>query len=364
MPLEEYSSVINLFVTDHITDDVAKGIQLYGLATGEMVSDNAASRAQRWLAVFRENPMGGGLFAIAKHRDEVIGFFSIIDIEMSVRGRAVRAGKAEFFVIKEEMRKVVLPGTSVSLPWAMFQRLRAEAKNYGYQIILTLPSQAASIFPRLSGDLRLQTQLATFRVPGEVDERVGRVGRYAAKLLGFRTLAATRSRLHRCIGASAIGEVVQLEEMPRGLKCVSDNSLISLGAEMLRFRFPADRYVNYLLEIPGRAPLLFVFDRPVYRGSVSLVHWSGLPEAFEQFAAVLVAILDLVRREKAHELVIEIPIKQLPENYRFEEYGFVRQKSRADNDCYLLDTNKQLQLKKVSDWHITHGHKGYYSWRT
>lgn len=361
MSSEKHSSDINLFITDVITDDVVKGIQLYGLVTGELISDNALDGAQHWLSLFRDNPLGGGLFVIAKHQDEVIGFFSIIDIEMLVRGRRIRAGKAEFFVVKEEMRKFVIPKTGRSLPWVLFQCLREEAKNYGYQVILTVPSQAASIYPRLSGDLRLQTCLVTFKVPGEASERVGRIGRYATKLLGFPKLAVTRSRLHHLVGNSCIGKFVQPENMPGGLSCISDNSLISSGEEMLNLRFPSHKYVRYLLEIPGRAPLLFVFDRPVYRGSVNLVHWSGLPESFELFATVLVAIIDRVRKARARELVIELPANQLPDGYRLEECGFVKHGQCQDADCYLMDTNKQLHLRAVSYWHITHGHKGFYS---
>jgi hypothetical protein len=354
---------VTISIVATVTDDVKKGLELYGLATGELKVATAKEHVKQWLSLFQQNPLGTGLFAVARHKDEVVGFFSIIDIEMLIRGRPVRAGKAEFLFVKDEFRKYVPPGAGVTLPWMVFQRLRNEASYHGYEVLLGVPSLAASILYLPSGDLRLRTALTRFTIPGDPNETSGRIKRYTARLLRPRRVMNMRNAFSKLAGPHYGTAVV---EMQRGLPIISSsagNALVSSGVEMMNMRFPSPQFLKLVLQSSNEKTCLFVFDQPKPRSSTRLVHWSELPDTFALFGAVLVKALEKIIEAKASNLIIEIPTAQLPQSYLLEEYGFIRAGSTYDYDCYLRDTTGRLKLGEIKNWRFTHGHKNFYSWR-
>lgn len=353
---------IEFYVTTAITDEVVKGLRLYGMATGELTMDTATTRVQRWLSLFRDNPMGRGLFALAKYRGEQVGIISLIDFEMRVRGTSIKAGKAEFWALKPEALKLALPGTNTRLPWALFQYLREQAGSYGYDAVLTVSPKAAR-YLRRAGDHCISTPLASYVALG--NKGTGRLGRYVDRLLQPRRFAAMVNTLIGMAGTRT-NDVVEVERLHEAVTCDGDTALISSSVAMINTRFPAPKYLKFLLQRPGAAPWLFVFTRPVPGGTVQLVHWSGMPEVWRDFAAILSTILARMKSAHATNLLIEVPLTQFPFHQQLQDLGFLRSERRLE-DVYLMDVNNALGLSSITDgadgadWQVTHGHMGFYS---
>jgi hypothetical protein len=280
-----------------------------------------------------------------------------------LQGRRMKAGKTEFLVVDTELRKCVLPGSNKPLPWLLFNGLREEAKKYGYQILLNVPSLAASIFHRASQDVLVRPLLSRFKVPRDRSTALGRIGRLANRALGFRDLLAVRGRLAAFARRVPVDAVEEINKVVGDIGGHGGSALIFPSAEMLNMRFPPEAYIKYRVKVPDAEPALLVFSRPMRGGSARLVHWTDLPGSFDVFSAVLVSVIDHVRRDGAADLVIEVPADRIPECYKLEECGFERLKSQYDFHCYLTDTSGELGLNEVHDWCVTHGHKDFYRWR-
>lgn len=351
------SPELEMTVIDAMSADVERGLKLYGLATKEMNTENAARRAKSWASVFQKNDVGPGLFVAAKYKGDFVGFVALIDFEMLVGGVPIRAGKAEFWVVAQNAQKIEVAGSGTRLPWALFSFIREQAENYGYRAILTVSPKAARRLRR-AGDICVSPSLASFVAPKDLG--MGRVGQRLGRLLHRKRLGAISSHF-LAIAGERVHRVKEVQELDVQVGYGSPNALISSSKAMIRARFPSPRYLKYVLDRPGQAPLLFVFDRPTEGHPVRLMHWSGLPESPEEFAAVLGVTMNEMQKANASKLFVEISVEQFPAHYRLGEMGFSRS-SRCLEDCYLMDVNGSAGLASVQAWQITHGHMGFYSY--
>ena len=88
---------VDILITDRVTEDARAGLTMFA----ELARLQPASElAERWRCWLENTPYGNGLSAVAKHRDEVVGFYALIPLEMRIRGRTVRGAKGEFFAVK------------------------------------------------------------------------------------------------------------------------------------------------------------------------------------------------------------------------------------------------------------------------
>jgi hypothetical protein len=315
---------ISISVTAELTEDVERGVYLYGVENGNLKGYDDL-RAKRWAkALFRDNNVGKGLFAFARHKGELIGFISLIDMEMMIRGVSVKAGKAEFWVVKRDLLKIFLPGKDTRIPWTLFETLRRSAGDHGYGVVLTVSGIAAR-YLRRAGDLRIHRDLDCYFADAET---VGALPKWDVTAFHITTL----------------------NEIPSQPK----NALVASTPAMIGFRFP-DRIKLLVPRAYGDHPALFVFDRNE-QGALTLVHWSRLPTSVETFIAVLRRAGQLAQTES---ISLEIPSDQIPSCYDLESFGF-KKTSRKLNDCFLMDTKGTLRLDELDNWHVTHGHMRFY----
>ena len=340
---------VQIAVADALTSDVETGLLLYGRATGEFGADGGEDRVRRWLTLFRDNPLGGGFFVTAKQNGQVVGFLSLIDIEMLVGGAPVRTGKAEFWVVRPDALKLSAP-SGERLPWALFEEARRHAPARGYKALQTV-SLPATRQLRKGGDLCVKPVLSSHLAPREMR---GRIGWRLNRLLRRFRLRLLRDRLRRRAGAAAIIEITRLDEE---VGYTYTDALISSGAGMINLRFPPEKHLKLLLQRPGDKPLLFVFTRPTPGQPARLLHASGYPP-FEAFIAVLAFVVDLVIACGGAGLLVELPAGLTPAGYDLAALGF----SRTNNqllDCFILAPD--LALDGTLAWHVSHGHMGFYS---
>lgn len=332
-----------IHVSTTVGANVFEGVQLYGELTGEADAD----RSRRWIrAFFQENPIGTGLFVSARLGERLVGFISLIDLEMRIGGKPVKGGKAEFWSVRPECLKLTVGGDR--LPWALFQTLRRAASDNGYHAIQTVSPQGSRPLRR-AGDKPLDVVLDTWVAPQLPTNRYLR----GIDKLFFRRLRISYE-IHRlrALAGGVSSRLRRISDLSEPVAHHHPNALIHASPQMVNIRFPHHSYLKYLLDRPEGKPCLFVFDRPVTQKPCVFRHASDRADEAE-WAAVMAGVLAEAQRNNASSLNMDIPacLDASLRNLGLKQTGTTRQ------ICFLHDaTGDGLD----GEWLYSHAHMGLY----
>ena len=132
------SRPVTIDIIDEVTSDAVSGLELYAnLALGSGSSD----LTEQWLYWFRNNPFGKGLFALAKHRDRVVGIYTLIPVEMRLSGRPAKGAKAEFLAVAPDHRAATVG--DVRLSHALVSELHRRSADWGIEGIFAVVGKTA-----------------------------------------------------------------------------------------------------------------------------------------------------------------------------------------------------------------------------
>ncbi|MDF1719811.1 MAG: hypothetical protein P1U65_03970 [Minwuia sp.] len=332
-----------LSVSTELNDDVFDGLRLYGELTGE--ADNA--RADRWANhFFRENPLGNGLFVSAKVDDRLVGFISLIDIEMRVDGQTAKAGKAEFWSVRPEFLKLTVGGDR--LPWAIFAALRREAAPHGYHVVQTVSPQGSRPLRR-AGDLPVQYTFNRWIGPTQPQNRYAR---RIDRLLFRKHRMTGLAKALRAKAGSQLPNVRRVARLAEPVACGYDNALFSSSEALINYRFPEESFMKLLIDRPGALPCLFVFEQPRRSKPLMLLHTSDRP-ALGEWAAIAAVALQETAKGSGIGLVMDLPDDL---GMSLDDLGFTHT-GQSEQVCFLHDaTGKGLG----GEWQCSHAHMGLY----
>ena len=114
-----------------VTDDARAGLAMFA----ELAHLQPANELpQRWRYWLEDTPYGNGLLAVAKHSDEVVGFYALIPLEMRIRGQTVRGAKGEFFAVKPGYRNALHGPSGKLLAFALSHELHRAAGRAGLNV--------------------------------------------------------------------------------------------------------------------------------------------------------------------------------------------------------------------------------------
>jgi len=151
---------VHVEIGDEVTQDVHAGLRLYADATHR--SDSA--RVQEWLYWLNQNPFGKGVYAVAKHGDDVVGFYALIPVEMRLGDRAMRGAKGEFFAVAPAFRNALVGQRALRVPYALSCELHGAAAGFGIDCIALVATGAAAICHAISGAKTMTYEVDEYRL--------------------------------------------------------------------------------------------------------------------------------------------------------------------------------------------------------
>ncbi len=369
MPSAEVSrmpqSSISVRYTRSIDQDVLAGLQLYGRLKTEALSPEANQSVEDWLYWFRENPLGAGYFAIAKHDGKVIGFSSLIPVMMRFGERTVRGGKGEFFSVEPAFRRVKDPDTGMLVPMALFTQLRRWAHTQGVSVTFGVPTKAASIFSMLSGGKLIEHSCHRYRIGfGSLAglSRHHRLIQYGAgpACTLLRAVGKTHMALrYRAAGTSTEwGQVEKFESVSVSADPKS-NCVFHPTVDLINFRFPDSHYLKYAIRRDGHDVAQLVFSRPRRHGRARLAWWSTLDLPVRDLAAVCDDVLGQCRSLRPSVLEIVWPTGGGPLPWTPRSLGFLRQHTRRS--YFVCCEDERLRTDRdARPWEYTGAYASMY----
>jgi len=353
------TSPIQMVITDSLTEDAKAGLELYGrLTLGQCPPD----LIEDWLYWYRDNPFGEGLFAVAKSRDDVVGVYSLIPVQMQINGRKAKGAKAEFLAVEPDFRLAVEPTSGKALPFAMVTGLNSQAHTWGFEWIFGVSTKASSACMLASGSGRIRYQCDEYRTYF-APPKLKRYGRpIVNRCAGYYQYAQTT--VQRCLARlfasaaskSAFKQVDAAEAWNN--TATTGNQLISSSPEMLSYRFPAERHLFYRVRDESGKPALLVFAKPGARGNFALSHWSTTNIAMDVWAAVLRDVMGHCTATGAHTLQLCVPTTDSRPLQPLRKLGFTHRTSNR-TIYYYRCRNISYRVSSRS-WRLTESHIGFY----
>jgi len=341
---------IHIEIGNRRSADVDAGFRLYADLTA-----NDADAASKWENWYDRNPFGQGVYAVAKHGDAPVGFYSLIPVEMQIAGRPVLGAKGECFVVAPQCRKAVFGSRAMSLPVALSGELHRASKNYGISCIFLVGTPAAAVCHSLAGAKTISYDVRRFFLPlrSASGQTLGKRCKYvlAARCAAVRRGLAAIRRLGRRRGRFEFGPLAS--DSPGS---ANGNLLVSDSEAMLEYRFPSAHYLRYSVADVhgGRAFLVFTMPR---RGEcVSLKHWSPRPIPPENLEAVVADVVRHAHRAKSTMVSIEVPASDNTFLESFQPFGFFHHRAKASVQIYPLG---EPSLADASLWRFTNSHTGF-----
>jgi hypothetical protein len=333
-----------LTITDEFSEDVVAGLKMYRDLTQASASDDEI-RAN-WCRWFCDNPFGRGVFAIAKDRDRLVGFYSLIPSEMQFGNRLVRGGKGEFYAVHPAYRKVKDPVSGMVLPMALLAETKRQAPKFGIlaafgarvNMSFTSLITGAKAIPCNSIDyvmyfcpLRTANNRSTLK---RLTLRWGAflVSSLLQAIFRFRKSRAIRAK-HFQMSDTLTGEIHPSSE--------AVNRPVSLSSKMLNYRFPSDRYLKYTVFQGGGSGGELVFSKPELASNVRLLHWSSLEFSLGIWASIIGDVLQRCYQSKAASLHLSMPKNILPKEQNFAKLGFLRRPKQSV--VYISCMDKELE---------------------
>jgi hypothetical protein len=348
---------VDILVTDRVTDDVLAGLALFAELTG---LQPARQMAQRWRCWLENTPFGNGLSAVAKRRDEVVGFYGLMPFPMRIGGRAIRAAKGEFFAVKPGYRNAPGGPTGEPVPFALTRELPRAAGRAGLECVQLVSTPIAAFCHAAGGARPLSYDavlLVTCWSPPGVPILANRVLNAAARLG-----VVLHGRLARSVGmlrcraprAPALDTPAARVEWPSAPD--ASNLLMEPSPEMLAHRFGQSGHLVYEIKDADRRRAVLVFTMPAPGASVKLKYWSSPRLPPDPLLSVVKDVLARCRAARAGRLTLTLPAADEQSFRPVAKLGFLRWRRRLDVHLHL-PTGLEIDWDP-SHWRFTDAHTG------
>jgi hypothetical protein len=343
---------IHIEIGDQRTPDVDAGFRLYANLTSHS-PDPATIR--QWLYWYDENPFGKGVYAVAKSGAEVVGFYSLIPVEMQIDGQLVRGAKGECFVVSRNSRKVPFGPQATRLPVALSSELHRAAARFGMACLFLVGTPAAALCHAASGAGTITYDTDQFVMP--FWGASGGTFKSRCKAFLEAGYSATRRRIGAIRRIGARHGSFEIGGIPQKTPTHPGNLLVSDQAEMLTYRFPATRYLVYSVSDVHDARGLLVFNMPRCGENVCLKHWSREQIPFENMAAVLNDVIRRSRQAGAASVSVVVPRSERDAFVSIRQLGFLHRRSTASVQIYWGGAEP---VGPTLSWRFTNSHKGFF----
>jgi hypothetical protein len=348
---------VDILITDRVTEDARAGLTMFA----ELARLQPASElAERWRCWLENTPYGNGLSAVAKHRDEVVGFYALIPLEMRIRGRTVRGAKGEFFAVKPGYRNAIHGPSGKLVPFALSRELHRAAGPEGFEC-LQLVSTPIAAFCHVAGGARPLSYDATLlvtcwsrpAVPIVANRFLNAAAGVGVVLHGAlaRSVGVLRCRAPRAQALETPAALVDWPETPD-----APNLLIEPSPEMLRHRFGQSEHLVYeTKDAEGRRAVL-VFTMPAPGASVKLKYWSSAQLPPRSLLSVVKDVMAQCRTARAGRLTITVPAADAETFRPVAKLGFLRCRRKLDVHLHF-PTGLEIDWDP-SHWRFTDAHTG------
>jgi hypothetical protein len=348
--LEEFR--LHVEVTEKFTDDIKECLQIFNKQTGGVEGSAAPDEWSRW---FTDNPYGNGLFSIARDGNRIIGFCSLIPVEMLINKQVIRGAKAEFLFVLPEYRKRKTKNFITPVSVTLLSELYRQSGNFDFELIFGVATKAASGAHLASGMIPMEINLNHYFMlfkPRDFNEFTfpkKTVYKYGTYYLS-RFLS---TRLNRDLNKdfSFAGSVNELNY--RDSATTGKNELLYHSGKMLAFRFKDGDFLIY-----KTGDNFFILNKPKENERVFLRHWSSNNIDYSSFATVLKDAANGCRAANARSLNLVFSGKNHRHNIDFSRLGFL---NRFSTDVLLFyKSNPSLDLSlDASSWYMTDSHRGF-----
>jgi len=352
------SPQVTLEISDQVSPDFLAGLRLYAeLAMG----DASAATIDRWLYWYRDNPFGPGLYALAKHGPEVVGIYTLIPIEMRLRGQNVLGAKGEAFAVRPEFRAAIDPDTGMPLPLALVCQLNRHAEQRCMHGIVAVSNRAAAACHRFSGATPVEYPAWTcemFFTPPKVSPARGR--RQWLRARGAWLASGLLRQLGRVCGPRpARGGFQLVDRITSAAEGNGHDMLLSSSGRMLNFRFPADRHLIYQFHGDGGSAEYLIFSRPEKGADAWLRHWTTSAIRPAVLAAVVGDVIARCRAARAASLKLVIPEDEAAGFAALGRMGFLRRRQQREFYLYLPSASDERDDRSWR-WRFTFAHVGFF----
>jgi len=347
---------IKIEVTQDITPEVIDGLKLYASLTSRQFNQD------KWLYWFKYNPYGKGLHAIAKYRESVIGFYSLIPTEFFLAGKFFIGAKGEFLVVDPVYRNKRVKGSSYPLAIDLIKTLNCEASYQGICVILAVAVGRAAQCHKFLGakkfEFSCQNYFTFFRMPDMIKNRIKRNLIQIALFSGIfsfpKRVLKIKSFMRNC--KHEINRV-QMLNSDREYNFQRANRLVSSSSKMINFRFPDKEYIKYMIH-GDQNTNYFVFTKPEYKSNVVLKDWSTLDLKKSEFEFILNDIFMECDIQKAESLNLYIPYEHQKIRKLLHSIGLPSRKSNS-TFFYLYAPDDLISELRFYPWEFTNAHIGY-----
>jgi hypothetical protein len=348
---------VDIFITDRVTEDVCAGLTMFAELTGLQPPRELAERWRYWL---EGTPFGNGLSAVAKHQDEVVGFYALMPLAMRIGGRTIRAAKGEFFAVKPGYRNAVYGPTGESIPFALTRELPRAAGPAGFACIQLVATPIAALC-HMAGGAKPLSYDATLLVTcwSRPDVPIA-ANRFLNAAVGAGVVL--HGALARCAGvlrcpaprARALETPAALLDWPETPD--APNLLIEPSPEMLRHRFGQSEHLVYeIKDADGRRAVL-VFTMPARGASVKLKYWSSRRLPPGSLLSVVKDVMARCRAAGAGRLTLTVPAADAETFRPVAKLGFLRWRRRQEVHLHL-PTGLEIDWDPAH-WRFTDAHTG------
>lgn len=345
---------IHIEIGDQRTADVDAGFRLYASLTSPSPDP---STIRQWLYWYDQNPFGKGVYAVAKSGQEVVGFYSLIPVEMQIEDQLVRGAKGECFVVSPNFRSAACGPRAIRLPVALSLELHRAAAAFGIACIFLVGTRAAAICHAISGAKTISYDTDQFVMPFWAAS--GRTFKSRCKVFLAAGYATTRRGITAIRRIGAHPGCFEIGGIPQKTPTHPGNLLVSGQRTMLAYRFPATRYLVYSVSDVHDARGFLVFNMPRCGENVCLKHWSREQIPFENMAAVLNDVIRRSRQAKAASVSVVVPRPEKDAFAAIQQLGFLHRRSTASVQIYSGGTEP---VAPTLSWRFTNSHTGFFGY--
>ena len=339
-----------------MTEDTRVGLHVFAKLTAQRRPEEAV---RRWLYWLKDTPLGDAPNVVAKHRGEVVGFMSLMPVQMRIGGQTVRGAKAEFLVVRPEYRREVDDRTGLRLPIALSDALYRNADRWEMECVQSSGEGAritvvTGARPIEYGATQFSTvwsrpELRRFSF-GPLNTAVG-LGAQA-----YTSLARATGTLRLRDSAVAVSDPASEIRHVHGLE-IPFNALFAPDLATLSHRFGEQPHLVYVTRDSSGVEHLFVFTEPGMGRRVRLKHWSPTEVSLEALVSVFRGAM--TRCHKAGASSLEVTVPDADSFAPLRRLGFVARKVQR-SVCLYCPSGRDVEWSPTR-WSFTDIHTGLIS---
>lgn len=343
---------VRVEIVNDITPEVIEGLNLFAKYA------YADYNTSNWLHWFKNNPYNRGLHIIATHQEKIIGYYSLIPIEMQLSGKTLIGAKGEFLVVDPDYRKSYVSSPRIPLAFDLVKIINKEAIDRGIKAILANASGAAALCHESAGAKKIKYPSQQFFTFFNLPEKgIGPRNSFLIKSK-FYSVARLPLRIKSIVKTNKqkTFEIVDYLNTENLNDANNSNRLISQNSEMLNFRFPSQEYIKYLLHSEKKINYL-IFKRPGQYKSISLRDWSSLNLQKSEFEDVFIDLFSQCKKYGVELLNMNIPNNDQKITKLLHSFGFLSR--NYTSELYISGDDDLMQNLKDIEWDFTNAHTEY-----